>query len=51
MSPAKYCDDEMKAGELEGHLACVGERRNVRRILVWKPEEGKHFETRAWIGV
>jgi hypothetical protein len=32
--PAKYYGDEIKAGELEGHLARMGEKRNVRRILV-----------------
>jgi hypothetical protein len=28
----------------EGHVACMGERRCVYRVLVWKPEGKNHLE-------
>jgi hypothetical protein len=35
---AEYSRDEIKEGEIGGACACVGERRNVYRALVGKPE-------------
>ena len=34
----------MKRNEMGGHLARMGERRGVYRVLVWKPEGNNHLE-------